>query len=368
VKRFLLSFFYCLAAMTACADTISIIGVVIRSGTGERVAGGAVGLYAEKDKDSGGKLGSDVTSSRGVYGIIVKNVAPNIGKLWVLYEGTDGRGVQEVDLTGSRDAVRSAKVDDLQVQDIPKDGKLSPEATEKLMVAANASSAVKAKAGVKPSEEPLRIGLTNVYESATLFRSGLEISADGSPRAYGPPGKQALDFLGNAGRPGNWWGLIKDESGNPVVQSNSDPAPGYYISFTQLQDPTRSKTDPRRYVDAETIPYITVPPQLIINTPNLVLGNIAAAVHTNDGKQTLAFAIVADVAPSGKLGEGSIALANKLGIPSDVKHGGTQRGVIYKIFPNSTHNWPKTVNEIDSEGRRLLEEYGGVQKLLSAPQ
>ena len=78
------------------------------------------------------------------------------------------------------------------------------------------------------------------------MRCRLRVSADGSPRAYHRDPKLGLDFLGNAGSAGRWWGIVIDSKAEPVVQGENDPAPGYYISQTALQDRTKAPTDPRR--------------------------------------------------------------------------------------------------------------------------
>jgi len=71
------------------------------------------------------------------------------------------------------------------------------------------------------------------------------------------------------------------------------------VSTTALEDKTKGVRDPRRAVsddDEATKPMVVE-------------------------------AIYADIGPKNHLGEGSIALAEALGIPSDPKRGGTSRGV-----------------------------------------
>ena len=60
---------------------------------------------------------------------------------------------------------------------------------------------------------------------ATMYRAKMYIDADGSPRAYGP-NNSGLDYTANAGYPGNWWALVTDASGNPILQGAADPYPG----------------------------------------------------------------------------------------------------------------------------------------------
>jgi hypothetical protein len=104
-----------------------------------------------------------------------------------------------------------------------------------------------------------RIGYSNIKtldddDSAFFYQSGLEIDADGGYHAYHPDGKSGLDYLANAGQSGNWWALVTDNgkpSGRPLVQTDDDPAPGFYISTTTLEDANCDPKDPHRYVNAE---------------------------------------------------------------------------------------------------------------------
>jgi hypothetical protein len=74
------------------------------------------------------------------------------------------------------------------------------------------------------------IGGKTVYElrekKLYLVNAGMSIDADGSPHAYHKDNTKALDYLANAGKPGNWWALATDNGksdGNPLVQSAEDP-------------------------------------------------------------------------------------------------------------------------------------------------
>jgi hypothetical protein len=92
----------------------------------------------------------------------------------------------------------------------------------------------------------MRGGTYEHIGEAFVIRGGLRITADGSPRAYHRDPKLGLDFLANAGSTGRWGGLVTDSKGEPVVQGENDPAPGYYVSLTSLQDRTKRPTDPHR--------------------------------------------------------------------------------------------------------------------------
>jgi hypothetical protein len=113
-----------------------------------------------------------------------------------------------------------------------------------------------------------------------FYKAGLAIDADGAFRAYHPNDRSGLDSLKHAGHKGNWWALVTEDektSGNPVVQLESDPAPGFYVSTTALYDPdNRNPRDPHRYVDAETIPYVVLHPKALSYAR---LGDFATVVN-----------------------------------------------------------------------------------------
>ena len=103
-----------------------------------------------------------------------------------------------------------------------------------------------------------RIGYSNINsldddDSAFFYQSGMMIDADGAYHAYHPDGRSGLDYLGNAGQPGNWWALVTNNGepdGRPLIQADTDPAPGFYISTTALEDSNCDRKDPRRYVNS----------------------------------------------------------------------------------------------------------------------
>jgi hypothetical protein len=196
-----------------------------------------------------------------------------------------------------------------------------------------------------------------------FYESGLAIDADGAFRAYHPSDRLGLDSLAHAGHRGDWWALVTDSgktSGRPVVQGKSDPAPGYYVSTTALYDPNNPNTrDPHRYVDAATIPYIVLHPKALNHAR---LGDFATVVNFQNGK--ISAAIVADVsAPDLPVGEGSIALAEALGINSSPRHGGKDGGVAYLIYPGSGNGRPRPLKEIVANSSQLFAAWGGFERL-----
>jgi len=189
-------------------------------------------------------------------------------------------------------------------------------------------------------------------DSAFFFSAGMAIDADGAPNAYNAE-NSGLDDLSNAGEPGHWDGVLQDRDGNPLIQGPDDPFPGYYISCTALADWTKDRLDPTRFVDASKIPYIALPGDLARQT-GARLGDLTAVYNMRNGKYS--YAIFADI---GALGEGSIALADDLGLWPDARRGGTWGGIVYVVFPGSGNHRPKTLGEINALTGDLFQSWGG---------
>lgn len=214
----------------------------------------------------------------------------------------------------------------------------------------------------RTGDDPRTIPIWQLPENAAFFFvAGMAIDADGAPNAYNPQ-DTGIDDLKNAGEPGNWNALAKDDDGQPLIQGPDDPFPGFYISTTALSDHTKPATDPSRYVDATKIPYIVLPAgnnrQYGLRT-----GDFAFVANQRNGKTS--FAIFADVGPPDSIGEGSIALAENLGVRSSPRRGGTRDGILYVVFAGSGNRQPRTVDEINAEGARLLRGIGGPERLQS---
>jgi len=190
---------------------------------------------------------------------------------------------------------------------------------------------------------------------AFFFSAGMAIDADGAPNAYNSD-NTGLDDLANAGQPGHWEGLLQDEAGDPLIQGPADPFPGYYISCTALADWTKDRFDPTRFVDASRIPYIALPGDLA-RAAGARLGDLAVVFNLRNGR--FSFAIFADI---GSLGEGSIALADNLGVWSDARQGGSRGGMLYLVFPGSGDHRPKSVEEINQLTEPLLRDWGGPEQ------
>jgi hypothetical protein len=161
-----------------------------------------------------------------------------------------------------------------------------------------------------------------------------------------------LDDLANAGTPGRWEGLAKDAEGQPIIQGPGDPFPGYYISATALADHSKALNDPARYVDASRIPFVVLPGGMARQI-GARPGDFAIVFNQRNGKSS--YAIFGDVGPFDRIGEGSMALADNLGVRSDARNGGAHRGILYLVFPGSGNGRPRTIEEINAEGQKLLQ-------------
>lgn len=177
------------------------------------------------------------------------------------------------------------------------------------------------------------INTTPIWWDGTClsWRAGLAIDDDGDPACYGPNGK-GRDRLANAGHPGNWWGIVTDKNGAPVLQGPNDPCPGFYISTTSYVRPRFALTDPRRYINAQEVPGVVVPGLLIRKVPGVVMG--CAVEVTNERNGITTPAMVHDSGPGDKVGEGTPELARRLGLPDSVLHGGTDDAIVtYRLYP-----------------------------------
>jgi hypothetical protein len=193
---------------------------------------------------------------------------------------------------------------------------------------------------------------------ATMYKAKMYIDSDGSPRSYGP-NNSGLDYTANAGYPGNWWALVTDGAGNPIIQGASDPYPGMYVSTTSLIDSHYGSTNPLRYVNSETVPYIAIPTN-VLSSGNIIRGDVAYVYNTVTGQSC--FAIYADAGNTTSIGEASIYTASHVGVNPNVRTGGTSSGIIdYVVFPHSGFGQGKipSIAQIDSMGNAQLAANGG---------
>lgn len=157
-----------------------------------------------------------------------------------------------------------------------------------------------------------------------------------APHGYTP---EPLDYLANAGSPGNWYGIVTNRHGDPIVQSKLDPAPGAYVSATSYAYKGHEREDPRAYLDSNAVAYIVIPSHWRGLVDPIVLGCKAMVTDTKTGN--MLSAIVGDFGPRNKWGEASIAVAKFFGIPHSPKNGGTESAHFRYTF------WPGVKNGYD---------------------
>ncbi|MCT7360641.1 glycoside hydrolase family 75 protein [Thalassolituus pacificus] len=215
-------------------------------------------------------------------------------------------------------------------------------------------------------------------QNAYLFTANeVRVDADGAPNAYHPDdvslhctqgeGFKGLDCPANGGYPKHsWWrSAIVADPDNPA-QAYVQPEgtfKGFLVSRTSLQDEQKAVTDPQRYVDSRSVPYLVFPGDFYKKKGTGILGDFGYALNLSNGKSSPF--IIADIGPArATLGDMSIALASALGgdNPNPRTGAGTPSGtVVYMIFPRSkkTPDWPLSLQTMNDTVNTLLNSAGG---------
>ena len=178
-------------------------------------------------------------------------------------------------------------------------------------------------------------------DGRVFFTADADIDADGANGQNGGPpaykiGNTGTDFLANGGMAMKNGKVICAQSfARDIVILGPDKEPrvfpgGIIASKTWYRHPGKAKDDPAAYVDSETVPYIVVNSLIVNKTVGVVRG--CKARITFKGKSV--DCVVADLGPSKKVGELSIAAARAVGLPSSPRHGGTEKAeVLYELWP-----------------------------------
>lgn len=191
-----------------------------------------------------------------------------------------------------------------------------------------------------------------------LLLSNMKIDADGAPNAYHPDSKSGLDLLTNAGHNKNWWAIVTDndkKDGNPVIKTDGQYK-GFYISKTAFEDNhIKDNKNQAKYVDATKIAYAVLRPDL--KKYHVSLGDLGYAHNIENGMSS---AFIVGDAKNKNNSEGSIRLAQKLGLVSDPrsKSAGTDKKIIqYFFFPNSNKKFIRSEEELERTVKQLLFYY-----------
>jgi len=209
-----------------------------------------------------------------------------------------------------------------------------------------------------------------------FYRAQMTVDADGAPNCYGPNDVGTIDYLEHAGTPGNWWALATDTgdpSGTPIKQKAGDPFPGLYIAQTSLGDPNLPDSNPRKWVDATSIPFFVMPASSSFQSATGTrVGDLGLVIWQNK----YSFAIFADESGDDvgeHVGEGSVYLAQQLGHnpfgpTGKVDFSIEPEEVYYFVFPGTSLGRPLTKTEIQTMGAASLARWGGFAKVRSILQ
>ena len=183
-------------------------------------------------------------------------------------------------------------------------------------------------------------GVPVYWDGAMISYTGEMTScADGSPRAYGPSGcsPAPLDYLGNAGYPGCWWGVTTNDDGIPYVQKTGNkpkhPYPSLYVSCTAYGFYEYPEDDCRCWVDAEKVMFSVIPSSVRMAVPPKFLG--CRATITDKKTDTKLECVCAEVGPSTHMGEASMMAVKYFGLNPDPKVGGSsdKKRFLYRFWP-----------------------------------
>ena len=250
-----------------------------------------------------------------------------------------------------------------------------------------------------PFANPLKLTLAGLTEAGDPIRNnvkghtaGMEVNLDGGTMPGGKavygPNNTGYELTQNAGWwageklskgiiknypsavwPGtniakktNWFGVVTDKNGSPIVQGPNDPNPGSYITQTKLEDKTRPVSDPRRYFNSFVSNGIVSP------DPKEV-GLIATVIDSETGAYQ--HCIIYDKGPA--YGEASLNTAQFFGVATknaDNRWASTAGDgrFVYFVYPGSRQNppWPLSNQQINAIGNQYMNGNPNVQKAIDA--
>jgi len=209
--------------------------------------------------------------------------------------------------------------------------------------------------------------LKELSDDAFFTIGAIATDWDGDPMAYGNKHKHPEisphDNLGNAGHPGNWWGVVtntRKKNGTPVEQVGStfekpnpaQPYKNYMISTTKLVNTAYpDEADVRRWTDATKVPYVALPnSRRSMHKIGLKTGCYCLLVDLQTMK--FCFAVYADSkAATPRMGEISRRAVELLGKPDG--------SIFILVFPKSGQGQGIIPSEatIQAKGREELKLY-----------
>ena len=142
-----------------------------------------------------------------------------------------------------------------------------------------------------------------------------------------------------------------DCDGQVTSRCNGDTDPWF-------QDDTAFHQSDGKPLIADKLPYVVVPSTSSIwnySQAGIKGGGVVAVIYNNK----VEYAVVGDTGPTKIIGEASYATANALGIDPDPENGGTDSGVTYILFKNSSvspiENHAKAVSVGDGLAQQFIQ-------------
>jgi hypothetical protein len=142
-----------------------------------------------------------------------------------------------------------------------------------------------------------------------------------------------------------FFAMVTDVKSTPIIQGQTDPKPGYFVSTTALHQPGENLRTPQAQLDSNIVNFAVIP-----------------GTWQRSGNP----------GPKNKLGEGSVALHQVLGNDPFMDRFGVRRArkgiggrdVVYLLFPNSVQPGQKfdTAN-IDRFAGEQLKKFGGLVRV-----
>jgi hypothetical protein len=164
------------------------------------------------------------------------------------------------------------------------------------------------------------------------YIADLSVDVDGHPKSYRLDNRKppALDDLHkSAGYPdGDWWNvLVADpDTGKPYVD-----ALGFCVSMTSYQRMGYVRTDRRRYVNPEVVPYSVLPGAIRRICKGVVLGCASRITRVTD--KIKVETVYAD-SSGGNIGEAGWMAAQTFGSQWSASNGDERRIYLYEFFPD----------------------------------